>query len=344
MMYKFEEQTVELAGLRPSPVRVTLQTERLRADLVAAARKDPGRIEPITVGVLGESRYIINGHLRTAALASAKVKSFRAHIVQVRDLQEVVALHIRLNRHGTVNPISMMDAIGYLKESYRQDQATRRYSELARKLLHPGSRKALEKFLEEACARFVHVELPVHVVEWIVSFESAREQLVATRVLLDSVRHSKEYRFAFPTPSDLDLICHSLRPREEAEKDVIVYEPEREASSWPRIAKKEAEGLVRGSQHDSILQCRCGKKLLLNTKTRTVSSVNDDRRDRCIKLVEEDPARPVFAVPQSVLEFLQAGSGDGLRFVRINSKRELARFASSIKDAPDLRLVVVIPG
>jgi len=70
-MYQFECQTVEIAKLKPCPVKVTLQTGKLFKDLLSAAKSHPETIEPITVAVHGSAQYIINGHLRARALREA---------------------------------------------------------------------------------------------------------------------------------------------------------------------------------------------------------------------------------------------------------------------------------
>ncbi len=337
-MYEFEENRAELSRLEPCPVRVTLHTEKVFGDLVRAAKARPEQIPPIEVAVLGDLRYIVDGHLRAKAIGSAGYNSARANFIPVKEIADVVRLHIELNVHSAINPLGMVDATRFLVKYHAEQSISKRYLELAKKRLYPKVRKVWEEFLAEACTRYPTVELPLHVIERIAEFSSEKEQMTATTVVTDSLKNVKERKFVFPTPADLEVILLSISPRHH-EKKVTVFEPKKER--WSKMSKSEAEDLVRGSPHDSIVQCKCGNRLLLNTKTHQVSRVTDDARNRCIKLEEADNAKPVYGIPPAIVEFLQAGSGESLRFLKIRSKRDLERFAGSIKD--DIPLVIISP-
>lgn len=320
-MYEFEEKRVELSKVKSCPVKVTFYTDKLFGDLVAIAKTRPEQIEPIVVAVLEDSRYIVNGHLRVKAFESAGHDSARAYFIPVKEIADVVRLHIELNTRGSINPFKMLDAVHFLQRHHADQTIPKRYLELAKKKLSLKVRNAWEEFLAEACKRYTNVELPFHVIERIAEFESEKEQLTATTVIIDSIKNVKDRKFVFPAPPELEIILVSISPK-HSEKEVIVFEPEEsEKEKWPRLNKKEAENLVHGSSHNSIVQCKCGNKLLLNTKTHAVSSVTDDAKNKCIKLEEEDQSRTVYAIPSGTIEFLQVRSGDSLRFLKIKSKR-----------------------
>lgn len=337
-MYEFEEKIVEISKLKPSPVKVTLQTEKLFMDVTGIAKAHPEQIEPITVAVLGDLQYIVNGHLRAKALEAAGRGSAKAHLVPVNEIADVVRLHIELNTHGSINPLKMLDAVRFLAKYDAAQSIPKRYQELAKKNLHPKVRKKWEEFLAGACRRYQTVELPIHVIERIAQFESEKEQMTTTTVITDSLTDVKERKFVFPAPADLEMILLTIAPRDH-EKKVTVFEPKKDG--WPKMNKKEAEEIVRGSPHDSIVQCECGNRLLLNTKTRQVARVTDDAKNRCIKLEESSPGRPVYGIPPAMVKFLEVQSEDSLRFLKIRSKRELERFAGTIKDDLPLRLVII---
>ena len=341
-MYEFDEKLVEISRLEPSPVKVTFHTEKLFKDLAAVAKANPERIEPVAVAVLGNLQYIINGHLRLKALKSAGHHSARAHIIPVKEIADVVRLHIELNAHGSINPLRMLDAVRFLKRHHAEQTLPKRYLDLAEKKPYPSVSDAWDKFLKYAGSKYASVELPLYVIERIAEFRLEKEQLTASTVIMDSLKNVKERKFVFPAPPELELILVSVLPK-QSEKEVIVFEPGKTGKErWPRPDKKEAEDLVRASPHNSMVQCRCGKRLLLNTKTRAVSGVTDDEKNGCIKLEEEKEGMPVYAIPQSITEFVEAG-GDSLRFLKIRSKKELERFTGTIKDDTPLRLVIISP-
>ena len=339
-MYEFEENQVTLARLKPCPVKVTLYTDRLFEELLSVAKNRPEQVEPITVAVLGGSQYIVNGHLRAKALESAGRDSARACLVPVKEVADIVKLHIELNAHGSINPLKMIDAVQFLEKYHAGQSISKRYIELAKKRLYPKVRNKWDEFLDDVCKRYANVELPLYVIERIVKFGSEKEQLTATTILTDTLSHVRETKFVFPAPPDLEMILQTIAPAHQ-EKKVTVFEPGESEKGWPRINKKEAEEMVRRSSHDSIVRCECGRSLLLNTKTGQVLRVRDDAKNRCIKLEEADPASPVYAVPSGITEFLHASSEDSLRFLKIRSKKELERFAGTIKD--DVPLVIILP-
>lgn len=343
-MYKFEEQLVELYKLRECPVKVTVHVEKLFSEVAIVAKHNPEQIEPITVAVLGDQFYVVNGHLRLRALQSAGHKEGRSYFIAVKSIAEVVRLHIGLNLHGSVSPFKMLDAVKFLQKHGSVQSVSDRYVELAKKVIYPNVRELLEGFLKDACRIHGSIEMPLYVVERIAEFESEKDQTLAATVILDSIKSLREGKFAFPTPADLDIIFLSIKPRKEQEKEVVIFDPKPEKGErWPKLEREKAEDLVRGSPHNSIVRCRCGNKLLLNTKTRRVSSVKDDAKNRFIKLQEEDEARSVYSLPDSVAEFLHTEPGKPLRFVRIRSKKELVKLASRIRQDAKLRLIVILP-
>lgn len=340
-MYEFDERLVKISRLEPSPVKVTLQTEKLFKDLRAVARANPQCIEPIAVALLGETTYIVNGHLRAKALESAGHDSAKAYYIPVKEIADIVRLHIELNVHGSVNPLRMLDAVRFLKKHHAEQTLPKRYLDLAEKKLYPNVSDTWDEFLAEASKRYTSVELPLYIIERIAQFRLEKEQLTASTVIMDSLKHVKDRKFVFPAPPELEIILVSVLPK-QSEKEVIVFEPDKsQEKRWPRLDRKEAEDLVRASSHNSIVQCMCGKKLLLNTKTHAVAGVTDDAKNKCIKLEEGGEGRHVYAIPQSITDFLEA-EGDSVRFLKIRSKRELERFAKSLKDEP-LCLVIISP-
>jgi hypothetical protein len=342
-MYEFEEKQVELSKVKPCPVKVTFYTDKLFRDLVAIAKTHPEQIAPIAVASLGDSQYIVNGHLRVKAFESAGHDSARAYFIPVKEIADIVRLHIELNAHGSINPLKMLDAVQFLQRHHAVQSISKRYLELATKRLYPKVRIQWEEFLADACKKYTNVELPLHVIERIAEFESEKGQLTAITVITDSMKNVKDRKFVFPAPPELEIILVSISPK-QSEKEVIVFQPkDSKKEKWPKLDKKEAEDLVHGSSHNSIVQCKCGNKLLLNTKTHAVSSVVDDAKNTCIKLEEEDQSKPVYAIPHGMIEFLQVKAEDSLRFLKIKSKRDLEKFAKSIKDDTSLHLVVISP-
>lgn len=341
-MYRFDEKLVELSKLKPCPVKVTLQTDKFLKDLVTVARTHPEQIEPIAVAVLGSSMYIANGHLRARALEEAGKDSTYAYLIPVKEISDVLRLHIELNRRGSINPLKMVDAVRFLQKHNAAQFVHKRYLELAEKNIYPKVRARWDEFIANASKRYSAVELPLHVIERIAQFESEKDQLTGTEVLTESLLPVRESKFVFPAPQDLEMILLNIAPKHQKKK-ATVFEPKRSEKGWPKVDKEEAEELVRNTPHDSLVQCSCGKRLLLNTKTHQVSSVKDDTKNRCIKIEEEGQSEPVYAIPEGTVEFLGAESGDSLRFLKIRSKRELDKFASSLKDDTPLHLVIISP-
>jgi hypothetical protein len=340
-MYEYE-QRVKISRLEPCPVKVTFYTDNLFRGIVDIAKTRPEQIEPIAVATLADSLYIVNGHMRVKALEEAGHDSALAYLVPVKEIADVVRMHVELNMHGSINPLKMLDAVHFLERYHAEQSISKRYLDLAKKKLYPKVRDGWDEFLADACKRNANVDLPLYVIERIAKFESEKEQLTATTVIMDSVKNLKDRKFVFPAPSDLEVIMLSIAPRYR-EKKITVFEPGESEKGWPKINKKEAEDLVRGSSHTGIVKCKCGNRLLLNTKTHAVSNVTDDIKNRCIKLEEGDPSEPVYAIPLPTIEFLQARSGDSLKFLKIKSKKELERFVRTIREGTPLRLVIISP-
>ncbi|MDE1863007.1 MAG: hypothetical protein KGI33_08855 [Thaumarchaeota archaeon] len=340
-MYQFEYQTVELAGLKPCPVKVTLQTGKLFKDLLSAAKSHPETIEPITVAVHGSTQYIINGHLRARALREAGRDSARAHIIAARDIDDIVRLHIELNTHGSVNPLFMLDAAKFLKKHDAEGFIPKAYIDLAQKVLYSKVRICLDSFLEAACKKYSQVAMPVHVVKWLVSYESEKAQLTAAEVLTASLLQAKEPNFVFPTPQDLEVISEELKLRDGEEGEAVVYSPEERGRKTARITREE-KNLIKGHPTYRMVLTPDGDKLLLDEKTLRVSKIKEDSANGCIKLEEADDARLVYAIPDALLDFLMVEQKKKIRFAKISSRKDLEHIVSSIKDETQVRMLVVL--
>lgn len=338
-MFKYEEAIANISKLKPCPVKITLHTEKMLKDLTGIVKTNPEQIEPIVVAILGSEQYISNGDLRVKAFENAGKDSIKAWCINVKTISDVVRLHIELNTRGSINPIKMTEAVRYLEKHNVIPLVDKRYLELAKKTLYPKVRQEWEDFIITACQKHPNVELPIHVIEKIADFSTEKEQLTATTVILDTVRTLKSNRFVFPAPPALEVILSSLTQR-QSEKEIIVFEPpESEKKDWKKPNMKEAENLIRGSSHNSLVRCKCGRDLLLDTKTHRVSNVNFDKDNQCIKLVDGD-GEAAYVVPPTVLEFLKVEDGQSLRVVTINGPRELEKFAKSLKSS-SFRIAVV---
>ncbi|MDE1863606.1 MAG: hypothetical protein KGI33_11945 [Thaumarchaeota archaeon] len=340
-MYQFEEQTVELARLAPCPVKVTIQSESLFKNILASARNHPELIEPITVAALGQSHYIVNGHLRARALLEAGRDSARAHIVRAGEISEIVSLHIELNAHGHINSLAMLDAFEFLRGHGREYLVEKRYREAAKRPLCHAARAHLESFLSQACQRYDEVSFPRHVLWWIVSQEDENTQLKASEVLTQSLLQSRR-ELQYPTGHDLDLLSQDLKLRVMEEQEPLVYRPRPSPKKGAKISREE-ECLVRGSPTDGIAICPCGRHLAIMGRERRVSTIKKAASGALLRLEEAGSVTPVYAIPSELLAFLGVERGNRVRIIRISSRRDMARLASSLKGAPEVRMLAVVP-
>lgn len=336
-MYKYEEKTVITSELKHCPVKVTMHTLKMVRDLSNVVKSNPEQIEPIIVAILGTEQYLINGDLRVNAFEFAGKKSIPALCIKVETIADVQRLHIELNTRGSINPIKMAEGLQFLAKYNVIPYVDNRYRELAKKTLYPTVLKEWENFTELTCRKYPHIEIPLYIIERIAEFSTEKEQLTATTVILDTVRTLKPNRFVFPAPPALEVILSSIAQM-QSKKEIIVFEPDESEKDWTRPVIKDAENLIRGSSHNSLVHCKCGRDLLLDTKTHRVSDVNFDTANQCIKLVDGD-GEATYVVPPTVIEFLKVEEGQSLRIATINGIKELEKFAKNLNTSS--RIVVV---
>lgn len=318
-----------------------LQTEKQFSDVAASAKAHPERIEPITVAVLGSSQYIVNGHLRARALLEAGKISANVHIIPVKDIAEVVGLHIKLNEHGSFDPIGMIDAAKFLKKHNSEHLIEKRWRDIAEKALFPKVRAYIGSFIEEAKKRYARAEFPFHVIKWTVSHQEESLQLKATMLLCESLKQGRDSELVFPDKMPLAMVTEQVRERGGDQKKTTVYQ-HKDKKKKPKISREEAERLIRGSSHDSFVDCsNCDNMMLLNGKTRAVSSVKHDDAHDCIKLEQEKDAAPVYAIPPKMLNFLGLEPKGTIRITPISSRKDLEKLVSGVTDGAKLRMLVL---
>jgi len=330
---------VDLAKLKPCPIKVMLQTDKQFQDVLSSAKSHPERIEPITVAVLGSVQYIVNGHLRARALVEAGKSSTKAHIIPVKEIAEVVGLHIKLNEHGSYDPLGMIDAAKFLKKHNAEHWIEKRWRDLADKTFHSKVRAYIESFIEEAKKRYARAEFPFHVIKWTVSHQEESLQLKVITLLCKSLLQKRESELVFPDKMPLAQITESVNQKKDEKKTVVYQNKDKKKS---KVSKEEAERLIRGSPHDSFFECsNCEEMNLLNGRTREVSGIKHDDAHDCIKLEHEDDATPVYSIPPKMIKFLGLERKDKIQITTISSKKDLEKFTLAIKDSAKLRMLVL---
>lgn len=253
----------------------------------------------------------------------------------------MVGLHIKLNEHGSFDPLGMIDAAKFLKKHNSEHLIEKRWKDIAEKTLHPKVRTYIESFLEEAKKRYARAEFPFHVIKWTVSHQDELLQLKAIMMLCESLKQGRESDLVFPDRMPLAMITENVRQRGGDQKKTTVYQ-HKDKKKKPKMPTEEAERLIRGSSHDSFVDCsNCDNMMLLNGKTHAVSSVKHDDTHDCIKLEQEEGATPVYAIPPKMLDFLGLEPKGMIRITTISSRKDLEKLASGIKDAEKLRMLVL---
>ena len=134
--------------------------------------------------------YVVDGQLRVDELKRRKTKTVEAYVHNVRNVEEAVVLHVRLHQSSPTNPLGLIDAYNYLKNSNLGSQnilqmlwfdPMQKY--IATHELDPQTRKLLEEHLEKMTQKFSRVSYPMYMIAMLCKLNPEAQKRAAENII-----------------------------------------------------------------------------------------------------------------------------------------------------------------
>lgn len=221
-------KVLAISKLRKCPVRVNLHTEQL-IEGIRSSLEEGRAVQGITVGLIGDTYYIVDGHARVEGCQRAEFVEINVgEVLDVGSVANVVIEHVRRNTRSPMNPIRVLGAVAFLaKEGVADPFKALRLTpvmDAAVRVLLMWPRDVLGTFselLEKCAAKFSDVYAIPHFFTTFedLSFKAYSHEKGAEEELRDVVTHIVRYlesigderEFALPGPDQLIALMRDRR-------------------------------------------------------------------------------------------------------------------------------------
>ncbi|WP_179369160.1 hypothetical protein [Candidatus Nitrosotenuis sp. DW1] len=218
------QQIVQISELHPCPVQITIHTAKKIDSITKTAKFNPESIPALSVVLFNNKKYVADGGARVLGLKNADVKEFKANFYQVDSLEEVVALHVRLNQTSPLNPLKIIElarffdgmSISEISKMCWLSESYVRMLENCRNLANDAHER-LQSIQNELAKTLTEVMMPPYVLETICKIQSKSKHVKAVDMLEVSLKQLSGKKFSFPTHKYLEGLFEPLYDKPQRE-------------------------------------------------------------------------------------------------------------------------------
>lgn len=354
MINTSETKIAKISELSSAPVLVHVhsnkQTEHVSAGLVDMQE------QIIQVADLNGRMYIIDGHMLVEAHRKRGKKTVRVKIYKVKNIREVLTLHVKHNLNNPPSPIQLIRIILYMrkcgdtdKEIAKALKVSKFVTNMLRLKINEDAVKELESILKDVSKLYysVHHSFPQNLIEWIFR-QPEGDQHAATIALRSSIGITSsvtERKFTWPTTIEVRVVQkHSATNQTEKVKPVPLMFDNEGMRGRPRntivgssiTSKPPSEEEISKIGDDNTptsrrklaFKCPHGSLMYIDGKSR-VYNVEDDDRNEVVHLRHIDVEDDVYKLSRKCSDFMHVKNGK--IFLKMCTPVQVAKHLSNLK-------------
>lgn len=227
---KGDVRVLRLDELSEAPIHIHTHSRKQAAHVSSDIAKN-GTEKTVAVAILGERKYIIDGHLLVEAHRRNGKKTIVTRVHRARSEQEVIAMHVRHNMNTPPNPVQLLQAIVYMRKRNDSDDAIAKRlsmnkltSRILRFTVNEDALDELGRMIKDVSAVYyeVHHTFPISLLEWVFRqhVDTQHDAAVALHEIVGETCGGSEHRFVWPT-----MMEARIRQTHNNRKDVVEEEP-----------------------------------------------------------------------------------------------------------------------
>ncbi len=326
---------VKISDLTSSPVPVHIhsnkQTEHISANLEADIH---GHV--IRIAKLNSKMYVIDGHMLVEAHRRLGIKSVRVAVHNVKNIREVITMHVKHNMNNPPNPIQLVQVILYMRKAGDSDReiakalkSNKFIGNLLRLKINADAVKELEGILVDLSKMYysVHHFFPYNLIEWV--FRQPMDKQVAAAAALrrsiDDLIGVSERKFIWPTPMEVRVIQrHAEAPANQKVVPVPLRFNNEGMRGRPKstivgasvVSKPPSESEMRkicadntpASRQKLAFKCPHGSLLYMDGKSR-IFHVDEGDDKTIVRLQRIDSENNVYRISEECSRFMRVKNG-----------------------------------
>ena len=345
---------VKINDLLGSPVPVHIhsikQTEHVSTSLDSNLHEHTVRI-----ALLDSKMYIIDGHMIVQAYHKHKRKRITVKVYKVKNLNEVLILHVNFNMNNPPSPIQLVRIIQFMRKSGDDDKLiakslrTNRFiTNMLRYEFDDDALKELEITLWDISKTYysLHHMFPQNLIEWV--FKQPKEnQHAAAIALKKSIKDSSdipERKFTWPTPLEIRVIQRyneiGKTPNVKAvplvSNEGMRGRPKNTIVASAVISNPPSESEIRKISKDNTptvnlkiaFRCPHGALMYVDGKSRAYH-VEDNEKDNIVRLEFIDSEDGTYAIKKEALDFMNISNG--IIRLKMCTPKEAGKYLATIK-------------
>lgn len=356
--YVFETGLLKLEDLKPSPIKLTINSVKKITELEKIARMSIASLPPIEVAILENGKkYIVKGHSVFEVLQKTGHTHFRANIHHVKDVSDAVILHARMTQFNPINPLAILEMRDYLMNNGLSfnDIITNclldpAYVNLLKCDLSPQAKDKLSLLIDMLSLKLSRVEIPTYLIEMISRRPKEIQEEIVDRIrqYIGDEKTISDRDFIFPNQAQIKLYTEITKKPER--RNILIFKKEEDSTDGKESKRKgttkntnklkdDMDVLIADLPHLALMEIN-GNKFRLNWKTKTFTKINDWKNE-FILMQDDQQLKKIFTLTQKQLEFLNLTEGQRPYFCKIDTANQLRTLADRMENEPDLKVIAI---
>lgn len=331
---KGDLRVLRVDELDEAPVHIHTHSRKHAAHVSADIAKN-GTEKTAVVAILGDRKYIIDGHLIVEAHRRSGKKTIVTRVHRAKSEQDVIAMHVRHNMNAPPNPVQLLQAIMYMRKRNDSDDAIARRlsmnkltSRILRFAVNEDALDELGRLIKDISAVYyeAHHTFPMSLLEWVFRqhVDTQHDAAVALHEIVGETCGGSEHRFVWPT-----MMEARIRQTHNSRKDTVEEEPvsvtlmARSEGTRGRPPRREgdraaappAEGTMAEMGGKSpvggrriAFKCPHGSTIYVDSKMRAYR-LEDSDEDGVVYARRIDVEAGIYQIPARSIRFMRAKGG-----------------------------------
>lgn len=332
---KGELRVLRLDELDEAPVPIHTHSRKQAAHVSADIARN-GTEKTAVVAILGDHKYIIDGHLIVEAHRRSGKKTIVTRVHRAKSEQEVIAMHVRHNMNTPPNPVQLLQAIMYMRKRNDSDDAIAKRLSMnkltSRILRFTVNEEALDELvllIKDISAVYyeAHHTFPMSLLEWVFRqhVDTQHDAAVALHEIVGETCGGSEHRFVWPTMMEARIRqTHNSRKDDEGgEEPVLVTLMTRSEGTRGRPPGKAVKAAAAPPDEGTMAEiggkppaggrriafkCPHGSTIYVDPKMRAYR-LEDSDEDGVVYARRIDEEEGIYQIPARSIKFMRAKRG-----------------------------------
>lgn len=329
-----EVRILRIVELSDAPVHIHMHSRKQAAHVSADIAKN-GTEKTVAVAVLGDRKYIVDGHLIVEAHRKSGKKTVAARVHSAKSEQDVIAMHVRHNMNAPPNPVRLLQAIMYMRKRNDSDDAIARRlsmnkltSRILRFTINEEALDELGRLIKDVSSSYyeVHHTFPMSLLEWVFRqhVNAQHDAAVALREIVGETCGGSEHRFVWPTMMEARIRqTHNSRKDTVEEEPVLVTLMTRSEGTRGRPPRKGGEEPPAPTDEGAMAEisdkspsghrriafkCPHGSTIYVDSKMRAYR-LEDSGEEGVVYARRIDGEEGIYQIPPRSIRFMRAKRG-----------------------------------